>query len=98
MEEKFKALAHHLEVPPSDELWNRFQKQRSQTSKRNLWLSIAASLFFALTMTFFYSQTTYQLQPLETSKEIQGIPIVSLANYPTIEEGSGKIRVATPID
>jgi hypothetical protein len=35
---------------------------------------------------------------LETSTEIQGIPIVSLANYPTIEEGSGKIRVATPID
>ena len=98
MEEKFKALANHLEVTPSDELWKRFQKQRNQNSKRHQWLSIAASLFFVLTTTFFYSQTTYRPQPLESSTEYQSFPIVSTTNYPIIEEGNGKIRVATPFN
>ena len=98
MEEKFKALANHLEVTPSDELWKRFQKQRNQNSKRLHWLSIAATLFFVLTTTFFYPRNTYQPQPLEFSTEYQGGPIVSISNYPTVEEGNGKIKVASPFN
>lgn len=96
MEKKFKELAHTLEVQPSDNLWKRFQEQRKPPKKRPVWLAVAASLLIALTINLFYPKNTYQLQPLESATENQNHPIVSITNYPTIDEGNGKIRVATP--
>lgn len=98
MEKKFKELAYTLEVAPSDELWKRFQRQRNQPKRKTIWVAIAASLFFVLTINFFYTKNNYQLQPLESSTEIQSNTIVSITNYPSIEEGKGKIKIASPFN
>jgi hypothetical protein len=94
MEEKFKELAYSLKVEPSEELWKRFQQQRKPTKKRPIGLAIAASLLMAISIHFFYPKNTYQLQPLEYESEYQPLQIVSINDYPTIEEGNGKIKVA----
>jgi hypothetical protein len=51
-----------------------------------------------MAINMFYPRTTYQLQPLESSADSESLPIVSIANYPTIDEGNGKIRVASPFN
>jgi hypothetical protein len=98
MEEKFKELAYSLEVQPSDELWKRFQNKRNHSNRKPIWLAVAASLFLAMAINLFYPRTTYQLQPLESSADSESLPIVSITNYPTIDEGNGKIRVASPFN